>query len=557
MFLCPPGEQPCLATLRKCYYFMKKIILLSSLAIPLVLAALCLKPLTHEGFDISVDQEKLAGKKAFLLEEFKPASPARQPNIIVILADDLGLMDISLNGNAEIQTPHIDAIAREGVVCSQGYVSSAVCAPSRAGLLTGRYQQRFGFENQEHDRYLRNKLEYYGTRLFVKTKPWIVQNMDAVPGPDNIAKQGLPPAEITLAEMLKKAGYQTAITGKWHLGNTTFSRPAEFGFDYQYGFYASHSLYAPEGSPGIVDLKNKKDWTDQYIWKSQRNGKSAIYRNGEPIEEKGYLTQRIADEAIGFIERNRGNPFFLYVPFNAPHTPLQAPKEYFDRFPQQQDSVKRVYQAMIAALDDAVGRINDRVKSLGIEENTLIFFLSDNGGATYTLTTDNGPLKGGKITGFEGGLRVPFFVKWKGVLPEHAVFEKPVSSLDIFATACAAAGAALPTDRPYDGVDLLPFLSGVNKDAPHEALFWKAAATRIVLRDGWKLIFDDKWGQTLLYHLAADPYEKNNLAAADPARVEALKTLHFDWSRDFPKALWPPMITFVVEDKTGVYYFEI
>ncbi len=535
---------------------MKKLPFFIGLLICFLLYACFLKPLPFGDFDIETDETLLMGKQKFLLEMAdKPEK--KQPNIIVILVDDLGYMDISLHGNPNVQTPNIDALAREGTSFQNAYVTSAVCAPSRAGMITGRYQHRFGIENQEHDRYLKNKFEYLYTTNFVKTKPWQIQKMNAVPSPEAIAKQGLPPSEISLAEILKKEGYKTGITGKWNLGNTEFSRPMDFGFDEQYGFYGTHSLYAPEGSPGIIDLKNPEDWTDQYIWKSQRTGKSAIFKNGEVVEEKGYLTQRFADEAINFLETNQDKPFFLFVPFSAPHTPFQVPDRYMERVAHIQDPVQRIYYAMISSLDDAVGAIHSKVKELGMEDNTLLFFLSDNGGAAYTLATDNGNLKGGKVTGFDGGLRVPFFVKWKGVIPANSKYDKPISSLDIFATACAAADADLPEDRVYDGVSLLPYIIGEKTGLPHPALYWKAAATRIILKDGWKLIFDDKWGQTLLYNLTEDPFEKKNIASENPDLVRQLKDDHFLWAKDFPKPLWPHMITFIVEDETGVYYFEI
>ena len=513
-------------------------------------------PLRSNKFSIKFDEAKMLAKEQFLAEKPQLADITNLPNIILILADDLGFHDISLHGNTLIETPNIDALALEGVNCTQAYVTAPVCAPSRAGLITGRYQHRFGFENQMHQRLPRNRLELLVARNFIKSYPWKIQKMKAVPKEADRRKQGLPPTEITLAEILKKQGYATAIIGKWHLGSYEYSLPHNRGFDEHYGFYQSHSLFAPEGSPGIVDMRNPADWTDAYIWKGQRKGECAIVRNGVEIEEPEYLTNSIAEEAISFIELNKQQPFFLYLPFSAPHTPFQAPKSVYDQLEHIDDPVVRTYQAMIKVLDDAVGSIHDKVKTLGLEENTLMFFLSDNGGATYTLATDNGPLNGGKITAFNGGLLVPFFVKWKGVLTEGKEYIKAVSALDVFTTACTAASVKLPDDRVYDGVNLIPYLNNEASGAPHSSLFWKAGRIRTILHKDWKLIFDESGRQTLLYHLKTDPYEARNLAENHPEVVSDLKRMHKNWYAQMPPALWPTIVTFSHEDANGSYYFD-
>ncbi len=481
---------------------------------------------------------------------------AKRPNIIILMADDLGQTDISRYGSELIRTRHIDRIGEEGITFSEGYITSPICSPSRAGLITGRYQQRFGFEFQPHDIYLSNRLQYYGFKWFVDSDPWTPVYMDAVPKQEDRHKQGLPPSEITIGELFGAYGYATAVIGKWHLGYADFALPCNRGFDYHYGFYESHSLFAPEDAPGIVNQHVAEDWTDSYIWGSGREGPFAINRNCEQIEEPAYLTQRIAEESVQFIEKNKDQPFLLYVPFNAPHTPLQAPEYYYAQFEHIEDPYRRIYNAMIASLDDAVGTITERLEALDLMENTLIFFLSDNGGATYTLTTDNAPFKGGKITNFEGGLRVPFLMQWKGHLPAGLRYEHPVSSLDIFATAAAAAGIPLPDERPYDGVNLLPYLTGTKSGAPHEALYWQMGFAKAIRKGDWKMLLNDHQHDTILYNMQEDPYEHRDLYRQHPAVVRRLSKAHEQWAGQMADPLWPGMIYFEFRDEQGRYVFE-
>ncbi|RMG23949.1 MAG: sulfatase [Bacteroidetes bacterium] len=515
-------------------------------------------PLGSAQFAIHYDQQEAARTRAFLAERQPLPQASRPPNIVILMADDLGFSDISLHGNKQVHTPHIDALAAQGVNCRQAYATAPVCAPSRAGFITGRYQHRFGFENQMQQRYLRNRLEYYGYRLFVNSYPWHIRKMDAVPRQQDIRRQGLPPTEITLGELFQKYGYRTAITGKWHLGSAPYQQPHHRGFDYHYGFYSSHTLYAPEGTAGIIDTHNPRDWTDQHIWAGQRQGDHAIVRNGQQVQETDYLTSCITREAIAFMRQQQHAPFLLYVPFSTPHTPFQVPADLYERFAHISDPVKRTYYAMITSLDEAVGAIHGEIVNLGLEEHTLIFFLSDNGGAAYTFATDNAPLKGGKITPFEGGLRVPFMAKWKDVLPAQLEYPSMVSAMDVFVTACAAAGIPLPPGREYDGVNLLPYWLGERQEAPHAALFWKAGADRIVIKDGWKLLFKEHSDeQSLLYYLKEDPYEQRSLTQAFPQRVQALRQLHFQWSADFPAPLWPPLVQFEFRQGGQRFLFDI
>lgn len=531
-------------------------LLFSGVVLLLILSACTFRPLRTDEFKIEFDQETIRRKEAFLAESTVQTDSTRRPNIIILMADDLGYYDISHHGNPDIQTKHIDALARQGLDCTRAYATAPSCAPSRAGFLTGRYQQRFGFENQLHERLPRNRLELWWARNLLRSHPWKIKKLPAVPKERDRIRQGLPPTEITLAELLQKEGYRTGIIGKWHLGSVEHALPHKRGFDEHYGFYASHSLFAPEKSPGIVDLRNPADWTDKHIWSGQREGDCAIVRNGEVVEESGYITQRFAEEAVRFLEENQDHPFFLYVPFSAPHTPFQAPQEYCDQFQHIEDPVKRVYYAMIAALDDAVGAIHQKVEQLSLAENTLIFFLSDNGGAEYTKATDNAPLNGGKITAFDGGLRIPMFVQWKGVLPAGGKYDPMVSTLDVFATVCAVTQTGLPGDRVYDGVDLMPFWLERTDGAPHETLFWKGGDNAVVIQKNWKLLFNEQRKQTMLYDLNQDPFEMKDLTLQLPEKVAELREVHRSWYATMPGPMWPALVTFAFENESGAYYFD-
>jgi arylsulfatase A-like enzyme len=526
--------------------------------IPLVVVSVgyLLWPLKSDEWAIDWDIQAISQKEQILNEIKVLDDSISKPNIILIVADDLGKYDFSLYGHPQVKTPNIDQIAKNGVRFEQAYVSASVCAPSRAGLLTGRYQHRFGFENQTQERYLKNRIEYHGMNLFVNSDPWEIRFMESVPDDEAMSKQGLPPSEITLAELLKQVGYSTALIGKWHLGKAEGQTPCDFGFDYQYGFYGSHSLFIPEGTEGYVDQKIEDDWTDKYIWKGQREGVYAIRRNCSIIDEPRYITDAIAEESIEFVQSHNDGPFFLYLPFSAPHTPLQASKEDLALFAGEEDPVKRTYYAMIVALDRAIGKIMRSLQEQNEMGNTLIFFLSDNGGATYTHTTDNGPLKGGKITAFEGGLQVPFLMQWKGKIPSGQQQNTPVTSLDIFTTCAKAAGIKLPVVRKFDGTDLYALVDSTNHDYSKRTLHWKRGSIRCILDYPHKLIFDDSYGQEILYNLEEDPFEKFNIATGNPNLVSQLKSKQATWEQQMPDPLWPPLITFKHEDDDQIYYFD-
>lgn len=529
---------------------MKKfLLLLAVLGCVVFLTGFLTKPFVSDKFKIFWDENLIAGKEKYLAEQ--PTIPANgaRPNIIIILADDLGQTDISLYGNKTIDTPHIDAIGKNGVTFSEAYISSPVCSPSRAGLLTGRYQQRFGHEFQPMNRYLKNMWEYYGFKYLPKFRPLTpLKNLD-VPSTEDRLRQGLPPSEITLADVLKKEGYGTGIIGKWHLGAEDFAKPCARGFDYSYGFYEAFTLYASKEKEDIVNRPLNGDFMDIHQWRTAegRTGNCAILRNCcELQEEEKYLTDVLTDEAISFIDSHEKNPFFLYLPYNAPHVPLQAQKKYYDQFAHIEDKTKRVYAAMIKNLDDEVGRLMAHLESKGMLNNTLIFFLSDNGGAEYNGTTDNTPYKGGKLTNFEGGIRVPFMMQWKGQIAANQVYGYPVISLDIFKTVCDVLGAKYPDDRVYDGVNLIE--KTTNKEKAHEALYWRSEFNKAIRKDNWKLLINEADNQVLLYDLENDISEKNNIALQNKAMVESLSAEIQKWEEDMIKPLWPRAVNYVYKE---------
>ena len=510
-------------------------------------------PLRSDDFKIEWSQEMLDGKNDYVTS--KVDTTGNRPNVLVIMVDDLGVADATLtNKEAPVHTPFLDALADRGVRFTNAYVSHSVCSPSRAAILTGRYPQRFGFEHQMHDRYLRNRLEYYGFKYFIESDPWIPRLPEGVPRQQDIERQGLPPSELTIPEILKTRGYATGLVGKWHLGEEEINEPCAFGFDEFYGFTASHSLYSPEGTPGIVDQKIPGDWTDDYIWSGQRNGAHAIYHDCNEIQEPDYLTFRIAEESIDFMERHADEPFFLMTSFNAPHTPLQAPIEYAEKFAHIEDPVKQVHYAMVAALDDAIGRLSEFMITSGLDSNTLVFFISDNGGAEYNMTTENGDYKGGKITDFEGGLKVPMFMLLPGTVQSNTLYTHPVIAMDIAATIFASTGTKLPSDREYDGVDLAECV--LRDRVAHEFLFWRKGYNGAVRNDHWKLSWDAQRGDTLLFDLKSDPAENRNLYTGANELVKDLSVKFDVWSSEMADPLWPALIDYYCEIDGKRYWFD-
>ncbi|WP_312162060.1 sulfatase-like hydrolase/transferase [Phenylobacterium sp.] len=480
-----------------------------------------------------------------------PAAAVRPPNVVFILADDLGYNDITFNGggvaNGAVPTPNIDSIGKEGVAFAAGYAGNATCAPSRAALLTGRYPTRFGFEFTPapvaFERMVGTEAE---PGAIVKPKFFPERIKDMPPGsadrtPTAVNELSMPASEITIAEVLKARGYHTVHLGKWHLGGKTGSRPEDQGFDESLGFIAGGSMFLPEKDPGVVNSKQPWDPIDRFLWP---NLPYAVQYNGSSLfQPKGYMTDYLTDEAVKSIKANRNRPFFLYYAPNAIHTPLQAKKEDYDALPQIKDHRTRVYGAMARNLDHNVGRILQALKDEGLDQNTLVIFTSDNGGAGYVGLPDvNKPYRGFKSTFFEGGVHTPFFMRWPGAIPAGSTYRYPVGHIDIFATAAAAGGAPLPSDRPIDGVDLLPHVQGKNPTRPHQTLFWRSGQYKAVLDGDWKLQVNEARGKVWLHDLASDPTEQRDLAAAQPEKVKALRDLIARQDAQSVKPIWPSLL---------------
>jgi arylsulfatase A-like enzyme len=427
------------------------------------------------------------------------AQSSSKPNVIVILADDLGYQDVGFNGAKDIPTPNIDQIAKNGVKFTNGYVTYAVCGPSRAGLITGRYQDRFG--------YSRNPLY----------------------APQDV-EMGLPLTEETMADILKRNGYYSIAIGKWHLGTHSALHPQKRGFNEFFGFLEGGHHYMPEMWTLEDDTKAKTQY-DGY--------KTKLLRNIKPIEEKEYLTDALSREAVSFIDKNAQKPFFIYLAYNAPHTPLQATSKYLDRFSHIQNPKRKTYAAMVSAMDDGVGAVLKQLKDKGLEKNTIVVFLSDNGGPENDNASDNGPLRGQKSNFWDGGIKVPFAIQWPGKIKAGSVYEKPVISLDILATVAAAASAKINPEKPLDGVNLLPYLNGGNRKAPHEYLFWRNYDQNIIVvrTEKHKIVVTKAFNEELFNSLE-DIAEKTNLIQDDKQTFDKLMQQWKVWNGQLKEPLF-------------------
>ncbi len=472
-----------------------------------------------------------------------PAVPAdkRKPNIILILADDLGFNDLTFGGggvaNGAVRTRSIDSIAEGGVTFRQGYAGNATCAPSRAAILTGRYATRFGFEFTPVPVQFAKLLAHNGGVGGGKAIYHDEREAEVPP----MASMAVPAKETTIAELLKRNGYHTLWFGKWHLGETEASRPEARGFDETLGFYSGGSMYLPKNDPQVVNSFQDFDSIDKFLW---ANLPFAVTNNGgKRFAPSEYMTDYLADEAVKSIAANRNRPFFMYLAFNAPHTPLQALKSDYDALSNISDHRLRVYAAMIRGLDRGVGKVLASLQENGLDENTMVIFTSDNGGAHYIgLPEINRPFRGWKATFFEGGIRVPFFIRWPAAIPAGTTLESPVGHVDIFTTAAAAAGVPLPQDRTYDGVDLLSFISGKSTGRPHESLFWRSGPYKTLLAGDWKLQVDGTQKKAWLFNVTNDPTEKTNLAASEAAALSDMQAKLAKVDAEQSKPLWPSLL---------------
>ena len=491
----------------------------------------------------------------------------RPPNIVLIVTDDMGFNDISLyNGGAgdgTLQTPSIDALAEQGVSFTNGYAANAVCAPSRASIMTGRYSTRFGFEFTP----------FYKTGVTIfrwmeelqpSEIPLFLDEANAATMKP-IGELGLPPAEITIAELLKQQGYYTAHVGKWHLGSVDGMVATKQGFDDS--LELKGVLYLPEDHPDVVNAKVQGDRIDRMVWATGTYSATfnGLGNPGEQFKPKGYLTDYYTDQAVEVIENNRHRPFFLYLAHWGVHNPLQASREDYDALSHIADHRLRVYSAMIRAVDRSVARVTQSLEDNGLADNTLIILTSDNGGAGYIgLPNVNKPYRGWKLNHFEGGTHVPFMAKWPAQINPGTSMDAPIHHNDIYSTIAAAAGAQVPQDRKIDGVDLLPYIRNEVEGEPHQTLFWREGHQQAVLHKGWKLISAEqsnlpqpapraKW----LFNLALDPTEQNNLAADNLEKVAELETLLAAHNAEQVEPLWPSVFNAPqLIDKTSNEPFE-
>jgi arylsulfatase B len=452
---------------------------------------------------------------------------AARPNIVLIIADDLGYGELGCYGGTEIPTPHLDKLAAGGVTCTSAYVTAPFCAASRAALLTGRYQTRFGFE----------------------FNPIGAANAN----PDI----GLPANQPTLANLLKDAGYATALVGKWHLGGTARYHPQRRGFDEFFGFLHEGHYYLPPPWPDTVTWLRRKSlpdgsrgrWTSpdgRVIWSTHLgshepdyDADNPILRGSQPVDEQANLTDAFTREALVFLKRHREQPFFLCLSYNAVHSPMQASDALLKRVAHIEDVHRRIFAAMLTHLDDCVGQLTARLRELGLEENTLLVFLSDNGGPTRELTSSNRPLRGEKGQLFEGGIRVPMILRWPAKLASGRE-DRPISSLDIAATALAAGGVMPAANVKLDGVDLLAATQ--SREPPHAALYWRVG-TQAALRAGdWKIVRprgnQDSPAPWQLYNLAHDIAEAQDLAASQRDKVRELEDIWRGFDRQMRVPLW-------------------
>lgn len=435
------------------------------------------------------------------LQTFHPAAAARRPNVLLIVADDLGYGELTCQGNPQIPTPNIDSIARNGTRFTSGYVSGPYCSPTRAGLMTGRYQQRYGHEFN--------------------------------PGPAQAASDtfGLPLTETAIADRLKSLGYATGMFGKWHLGYQPPYHPLQRGFQEYFGF-----------------LGGAHDYLD-----AAADSHNPILRGTTPVSEIDYTTDAFGREAVAFVDRHRDQPWFVYLPFNAVHAPLESTQKYLSRFDGIDPKRRRTFAAMLSAMDDAVASVLAKLRERHLEEETLIFFISDNGGPTLTTTSRNDPLRGFKAQTWEGGIRVPFMVQWKDHLPAGKVDDRPVIQLDVLPTVLAAGGAGVQPEWKLDGVNLLPYLSGDKKEPPHEALYWRFGRQMAIRMGDWKLVKAPGGGLDVggedghadtggahLYNLAKDVSEKHNLANQEPAKARELADAWNRWNAGLVPPRWYP-----------------
>ena len=460
-----------------------------------------------------------------------------RPNIILILADDMGYNDISMhNGGAadgSLQTPHIDSLAKNGIWFSRGYAANATCAPSRASIMTGRYPTRFGFEFTPVPDVGRTVLTWLAEEDDSALKTRIDKELATNLPP--FMDQGMPSEQITIAEVLKGAGYYTAHIGKWHLGHTGGMDPLSQGFVDSLSLGGAY--YLPEDHPEVVNAKFETG-IDKMVWSGGQY--AAQFNGGEFFAPDKYVTDYYTDEALKVIEKNQNRPFFLYLSHWAIHNPLQALRSDVEQMRNMTGHNLQVYAGMIAALDRSVGRIIEKLKDLNIHGKTMIIFTSDNGGANYIELEDiNKPYRGWKISFFEGGIRVPFIVSWPDEISPGLISDSAVHHFDIFPTIVSAAKTMTSNKKEIDGVNLLPYIKKEDSAEPHETLFWRSGNHQSVLHKKWKYIVSKKENKRWLYDTSIDPLEKNNLIESNSKEAKKIEGLLEQFNSEQEEPLFP------------------
>jgi uncharacterized sulfatase len=487
--------------------------------------AIILYVVTHSGRVAVADHVAIDWDKGPEVAEVPVAD--RPPNIVFILVDDLGINDLSTFGGGvaggRVPTPNIDKLAADGALFTQAYAGNGTCAPSRAMLMTGRYPTRTGFEFTPTPPGMGRVVSMFANDMDRGALPPVDYNRDAADDAVPFAQMGLPGSEVTIAEVLKDEGYHTVHIGKWHLGRSDESNPNAQGFDES--LLMASGLYLPEDDPDVVNAKIDFDPIDTFLW--ARMQFAASFNSGEWFAPGGYLTDYWTDESLKVIEANRNRPFFLYLAHWGVHTPLQATREDYEAVGNIEPHRLRVYAAMLRALDRSVGEITAKLEDEGLADNTIIVFSSDNGGAGYIgLPEINQPYRGWKITLFEGGIRVPMFVKWPAKIAAGTKVDAPVAHIDVMPTLAAAAGARLPVDVEIDGRDMLPVATGTGTIShPNDALFWQSGYYHVVRAGDWKLQVDGRQNKSWLFDLASDPTEQTNLADVRPDKRAELHDL--------------------------------
>ncbi|WP_163930985.1 sulfatase-like hydrolase/transferase [Paraferrimonas sp. SM1919] len=478
-----------------------------------------------------------------------------QPNIVMIVMDDMGINDVSTYGGGMIPTPNIDKLAAQGAIFTNGYSAHANCAPARAAMMTGRDSTRTGYDVTPTPKNM-GRMIVTIANSDLRDRPKAIYYPEADKANPDFENRGLPGQELTIAEVLKKAGYRTLHIGKWHLGRNQTMNPNAQGFDES--LMMGSGLYLPIEHPEAVNGFVDSSAIDRFLWAGMNY--AVVWNNGPWFEPKGYLTDYFSNQAERAIEANSNRPFFLYLAHWGPHNPIQATRSDYQAVGDITPHHKRVYAAMLYSLDRSVGNIMAKLEQQGLSENTIVVLTSDNGGADYVAIDDlNKPYRGWKNTFFEGGIRVPYTIRWPGKIAPGTTIDEPVIHYDLMPTLAAAAGVDLPSDRDYDGVDLAPLWSQDDKafTRNNDAMFWSTGSYRAVQQSGWKLQLNPASGQEFLYNLNVDPTEKNNLIATETDKLASLRSLI---DEHFANAVEPVaqsiLLAPVSIDKSGEKWFE-